>query len=99
MKPMQTTVGAYPDAAVTTCSKQRIDSVEATANLRPIPAIKLPDSIRGRAPNSSLGQFHERNRFIRAAFIARSKDRPFVLMTTGCPALGADPQITILRLE
>src|SRR5882724_7925398 len=95
---VQTTVGSYPNAAVPVCSHQRIDSVEAPANLRPIPAIELPDSVRGRAPNSSLGQFHERDRFIRAALISRSKGRPFVLMTTGRSAFSTDPQIAILCL-
>src|SRR5258708_4819664 len=75
-EPVQTTVGGYPDAAVTVRSHQRIDSVEAAAHLRPVPAIELPDSIRRRAPNSSLGQFHKRNRFIGAAFVSRRKERP-----------------------
>ena len=96
---MQATVGSYPDAAVSVRSHKRIDSVEAAANLRPVAAIELPDSICSRAPDLTVRQFHKGNRVIRAAFVSRSKDRPLAFAKTGRAVLGTDPQITILRFE
>src|SRR5258706_7037563 len=96
---MQSTIRCDPHTAISLGPEDAINTIEAAADFRPVPSVKLPELIAGGAPDSSVGHFQEGHGSIRAALICRLKNLPLFLVIAGGAMLSAYPEGAIVRFE
>src|SRR6266568_2907931 len=94
----QAAVAGHPKAAVAR-PDQALNPIEPPPHFRPGPAIELPDSIVRRAPKPPIRLFREAAGALRTGFVGGYERPPFFIVAPSQAALGAEPQVAILRGE